>query len=205
MVCSPQPVALKSAANAMMKRLNSLNDYSTHTTDIDKELENFRIQRDVAIAAMGHVSLTAVPTETPEQERQRLLRLKQQAVHKLRRIDRGRRSWAYGLKSGDLGAASHGDCDEGDSKLGLCGVTVPSPGQAALRIEEAKVNEALTEKEKRNDAERAKVVASINQKRLERARGLMVKLSKTDALIDEMVHHAVKISQMAPHAPDTTD
>ena len=193
------------AANTMMKRLNYLNDYSVKTTDVDKELENFRIERDVAIAAMGHTSLTAVPKETPQEERQRLLKLRTHAMAKLHRINRGRRDWSYGLKSGDLHAASRSDCDEGDEKLGLCGVTVPSPSAEALTREEEKVNKELTAKEQASDAARAKVVAAIDRKRLEKANHLMDKLSKTDALINELVHHTVKVSQMPTHAPDARD
>jgi hypothetical protein len=192
-------------ANSMMKRLNYLNDYSVKTTDIDKELENFRIQRDVAIAAMGHTSLTAVPTETPQEKRERLLKLREHAIAKLHRMNRGRRDWAYGLKSGDLHAAAEGDCDEGDAKLGLCGVTVPSPDQAVLTDMEKKVNAELTAKEQKSDEAREKVIQQVDKKRLIKAHNLMDKLSKTDALINELVHHTIKVSQMPDHTPDTTD
>jgi len=193
------------AANALMKRLNYLNDYSTKTTDVDKELESYRIERDVALAAMGHTSLTAIPTATPQEQRERLLKLREHAIAKLHRINRGRRSWSYGLKTGDLAMGAQGDCDEGDAKLGLCGVTVPSPSAADLTAEEAKVAKELTAKEQASDAARAKVVAAIDHKRLVKAQKLMDRLSKTDGLINEMVHHTIKVSQMPAHAPDTRD
>jgi len=193
------------AANAMMKRLNYLNDYSVKTTDVDQELENYRIERDVAIAAMGHSSLTAVPTETPQEERERLLKLREHAISKLHRINRGRRDWSYGLKTGDLSTAARGDCDEGDAKLGLCGVTTAAPPSDALTEEEKKVDKELTAKEEASDAARAKVMAAIDRKRLDKAHALMDKLSKTDSLINELVHHTVKVSQMPTHAPDTRD
>ena len=198
-------VVCAQAANAMMKRLNYLNDYSVKTTDVDKQLENYRIERDVAIAAMGHSSLTAVPTETPQEQRERLLKLREHAISKLHRINRGRRDWAYGLKTGDLSTAAKADCDPGDEKLGLCGVDVPSPDSDALSAEEKKVDKELTEKEKESDAMRNRVMAEINAKRLKKAHELMDKLSKTDSLINELVHHTLKVSQMPTHTPETTD
>ena len=86
----------------MMKRLNYLDDYSVKTADVDQERETYRIERDVAIAAIGRPSLTAVPTETPAEQRERLIKLREHAVSKLHRMDRGRRDWAFGLKTGDL-------------------------------------------------------------------------------------------------------
>lgn len=193
------------AANPMMKRLNYLNDYSVKTTDVDKELESYRIERDVAIAAMGHSSLTAVPTETPQEQRERLIKLREHAIAKLHRINRGRRDWSYGLKTGDLKTGAKGDCDQGDENLGLCGVTVPSPSAAALSDEEKKVDKELSLKEKESDAARAKVMAIIDSKRLDKAHRLMDKLSKTDSLINELVHHTIKVSQMPSDTPETTD
>jgi hypothetical protein len=195
----------------MMKRLNYLDDYSVKTADVDQELENYRIERDVAIAAIGRPSLTAVPTETPAEQRQRLIKLREHAVSKLHRMDRGRRDWAFGLKTGDLatgaGRASgaRADCDEGDEKLGLCGGSSLSPRTAEMSDEEKKVEEELTKKEKQHDAMRAKMEAEINSRRLQRAKELMDKLSKTDSLINELVHHTVKVSQMPSHMPQTTD
>jgi tRNA A37 N6-isopentenylltransferase MiaA len=71
--------------------------------------------------------------------------------------------------------------------------------------EEKKVEEELTKKEKQHDAMRAKMEAEINSRRLQRAKELMDKLSKTDSLINELVHHTVKVSQMPSHMPQTTD
>jgi hypothetical protein len=201
LTCAPDA----QSANAMMKRLNYLDDYSTKTTDVDKELENYRIERDVAIAAIGHTSLTAIPTETPQEERERLLKLREHAIAKLHRINRGRRSWSYGIKTGDLATAAQGDCDEGDAKLGLCGVRVPSPSAADLTAEEEKVDKELTAKEQASDAAREKVMDEIDHQRLVKAQKLMDKLSKTDGLINEMVHHTIKVSQMPAHSPDTRD
>jgi len=55
------------------------------------------------------------------------------------------------LKDGDpLQHAAKGDCDEGDEKLGLCGVSAPSPAVEELNDEETKVNEQLTAHEVRS-------------------------------------------------------
>ena len=52
----------------MMKRLNYLNDYLTETTDVEKELEYARIQREVAHATLGHPYLHAILTEQPNEQ-----------------------------------------------------------------------------------------------------------------------------------------
>jgi hypothetical protein len=55
------------------------------------------------------------------------------------------------LKDGDpLQHAAKGDCDEGDEKLGLCGVSVPSPAAEDLNDAETKVDEQLTAHEVRS-------------------------------------------------------
>ena len=71
--------------------------------------------------------------------------------------------------------------------------------------EEEATRALLTKKEKQHDAMRAKMEAEINSRRLQRAKELMDKLSKTDSLINELVHHTVKVSQMPSHMPQTTD
>jgi hypothetical protein len=68
----------------------------------------------------------------------------------LHRLSRGRTIGDFGLKGGDpLGNAARGDCDEGDAKLGLCGVHVPSPAKEELDAAEQKVEKQLSEHEVR--------------------------------------------------------
>eukprot|EP00960_Hanusia_phi_P024370 717993-Hanusia_phi.AAC.2 len=166
-----------------------------------KQLEKYRIERDVALAAIGHHSLTEVPAHDPKAEREKLRSLRQRAIEKLHRISRGRRDYSLGIKEGDLKTAANPDCDEGDAKLGLCGVEVPSPADEEMQSAEAKADKELTAREKADDAERAEIMREINSKRLAKAQQLMKKLSETDERINELVHHTLKVAAMAPHTP----
>lgn len=49
-----------------------------------RQLEKYRVMRNVALAAMGHPSLTAIPTETAAEQRQQLKRLKAKALKHVR-------------------------------------------------------------------------------------------------------------------------
>ena len=47
------------------------------------QLEKYRIERDVALAAIGHHSLTEVPAHDPKSEREKLRELRQRAIEKV--------------------------------------------------------------------------------------------------------------------------
>ena len=53
-------------------------------------MEKFRIERDVALTAIGNPSLTAVPKHDPRYKREQLKRLKERALDKvcIRSFDR---------------------------------------------------------------------------------------------------------------------
>lgn len=64
------------------------------------------------------------------------------------------------------------------------------------------VSEELAKREKASDAVRQKIEADVNKERLKKANAMLHKLSRADSLIDELVHHTIKIAGMAPHAPN---
>jgi len=183
------------AKHVELNELNFLNDYSMHTDNIAKKLEKYRIERDVALATIGHPSLTAIPRHSPKANIAKLKEIRRHALSKLDRLSRGRHPIGdFGLKQSDpLKHAAHPDCDPGDARLGLCGVYVPPPSQQELSDAEEKVNQQLEKKEQQSDQERKKIMAQINQKRIEKAQDLMKKLTSTDDRINELVHHAVKV------------
>mmetsp|Transcript_30746 Transcript_30746/g.71844 ORF Transcript_30746/g.71844 Transcript_30746/m.71844 type:complete len:182 (+) Transcript_30746:349-894(+) len=179
--------------------------------------------RNVALANMGHHSLTHIPETSPAERRDRLKQLKLQALHRLHSIasSRGRNIDEYGLAEERLGASSAGTggagptsqgsggdpgCSAGDAALGLCtddtGDAPLSDAQQALKDRESKVAKQLTAQEKASDAERAKVEGEVNKFRLAKAQKLLHRLTSTDSLINQLVHHTMKIAGMAPHTPD---
>ena len=134
----------------------------------------------------------------------------------LDRLSRGRHSYtSYGLSedddSDDEDASLHsntdtenndnndgsgGDCDESDARLGLCGVHVPNPEEEQLKDKEALVSKQLDEKEAKSDQERHSIMMEINKQRLLKAKKLMKDLIDTDKRINDLVHHAVKVTNI---------
>ena len=83
-------------------QLNFLDDYSVKTDDVEQQvlqndfcwawtrfnssnlqLEKYRIERDVALTAIGHPSLTAVPKHDQSWKREKLMKLKERALSKV--------------------------------------------------------------------------------------------------------------------------
>mmetsp|Transcript_54079 Transcript_54079/g.143098 ORF Transcript_54079/g.143098 Transcript_54079/m.143098 type:complete len:228 (-) Transcript_54079:181-864(-) len=196
-----------------LNELNFMDDYSVKTDNIERQLEKFRIERDVALTALGHPSLTEVPKHNPKWKQEQLKKLKEVALGKLERISRGRHSYSsLGLSDDDDdnlddssdSSSEVGDnsCSESDARIGLCGVHVPSPANVELKDKEALVSRALTAKEEKSDAARNAIIQQINKQRLQKAKKLMEDLVQTDKRINELVHHAVKVAAMAPHSPN---
>ena len=127
-------------------------------------------------------------------------------IVQLDRLSRGRHSYsAYGLSedddaimksdsSSDESSGSSGNCDEDDARLGLCGVHIPNPEEQQLKDNEAMISKQLDEKEAKSDEERKAIMLEINKQRLMKAKKLMKDLVDTDKRINDLVHHAVKVS-----------